>query len=103
MPTYLGVWSLGLFSPIFFSTSSKKKKKKNNKVSFLSNSVRDQCAQWFLRFSLGAYKIPLRDHCNVTELSQSGRFVTIMSDFSHPVNNVLWFKRIINDRFPFLF
>ena len=28
MPTYLGVWSLGLFSPIFFSTSSKKKKKK---------------------------------------------------------------------------
>ena len=27
-PTYLGVWSLGLFSPIFFSTSSKKKKKK---------------------------------------------------------------------------
>ena len=28
MPTYLGVWSLGLFSPTFFSTSSKKKKKK---------------------------------------------------------------------------
>ena len=26
MPTYLGVWSLGLFSPTFFSTSSKKKK-----------------------------------------------------------------------------
>ena len=28
MLTYLGVWSLGLFSPTFFSTSSKKKKKK---------------------------------------------------------------------------
>ena len=27
MPSYLGVWSLGLFSPTFFSTSSKKKKK----------------------------------------------------------------------------
>ena len=26
MLTYLGVWSLGLFSPTFFSTSSKKKK-----------------------------------------------------------------------------
>ena len=25
MPSYLGVWSLGLFSPTFFSTSSKKK------------------------------------------------------------------------------
>ena len=29
VPTYLGVWSLGLFSPIFFSTSSKKKRKKD--------------------------------------------------------------------------
>ena len=27
MLSYLGVWSLGLFSPTFFSTSSKKKKK----------------------------------------------------------------------------
>ena len=26
VPTYLGVWSLGLFSPTFFSTSSKKRK-----------------------------------------------------------------------------
>ena len=26
MPTFLGVWSLGLFSLTFFSTSSKKKK-----------------------------------------------------------------------------
>ena len=26
MLSYLGVWSLGLFSPTFFSTSSKKKK-----------------------------------------------------------------------------
>ena len=102
MPSYLGVWSLGLFSPTFFSTSSNKKKM-NSKVSFLSNSVRDQCAQWFLEFSLGAYRIPLKDHCNLTELSQSGRFVTIMSDFSHPVNIVFWLKRIINDRFPFFF
>ena len=75
----------------------------NNKVSFLSNSVRDQCAQWFMGFSLEAYRIPLRDHCILTELSQSGRFVTIMSDFSHPVNIVFWLKRIINDRFPFFF
>ena len=30
MPTYLGVWSLGLFSPTFFSTSSKKKKKNDS-------------------------------------------------------------------------
>ena len=30
MLTYLGVWSLGLFSPTFFSTSSKKKKKKKS-------------------------------------------------------------------------
>ena len=28
VPTYLGAWSLGLFSPTFFSTSSKKNKKK---------------------------------------------------------------------------
>ena len=31
MPTHLGVWSLGLFSPTFFSTSSNKKKRKKKK------------------------------------------------------------------------
>ena len=35
MPTYLGVWSLGLFSPTFFSTSSKKKKKVPKKKNVL--------------------------------------------------------------------
>ena len=86
-----------------FQFSSFLKANLNNKVSFLSNSVRDQCAQWFLEFSLGAYRIPLKDHCNLTELSQSGRFVTIMSNFSHPVNIVFWLKRIIMTDFPFSF
>ena len=33
MPTYLGVWSLGLFSPTFFSTSTKKEKKIDQEAS----------------------------------------------------------------------
>ena len=32
MPTYLGVWSLGLFSPIFFLHILKKKKKKKTAI-----------------------------------------------------------------------
>ena len=46
MLSYLGVWSLELFSPTFFSTSSKKKRKKisvnrahlTNKSYFISRS-----------------------------------------------------------------
>ena len=37
---------------------------------FLSNSARDQSAQWFLGFSFGVHRIPLRDHCNLNELSK---------------------------------
>ena len=42
MLSYLGVWSLGLFSPTFFSTSSKKKEsfgcaKKNTSGPMLKN------------------------------------------------------------------
>ena len=37
---------------------------------FLSNSVRDQSVQWFLGFSFGVYRITLRDHCSLAELSK---------------------------------
>ena len=52
---------------------------------------------------LGAHRIPSRDHCNLTELSQNGRFVTIMSDVSPPLNLAFWLKSIINDRFLIFF
>ena len=61
MLSYLGVWSLGLFSPTFFSTSSKKKVSQGA-------TVWGRNAQGALGFSLGAHRIPLRAPCNSTEL-----------------------------------
>ena len=53
---------------------------------FLSNSVNDQSAQWFLEFSFGVHRIPLRDHCNLTELSKivmcGGIYFYFFLDFS---------------------
>ena len=51
MPTYLGVWSLGLFSPIFFSTSSNKKKKKNKKKKTYDTKCHVFMAQFYLEKS----------------------------------------------------
>ena len=66
MPTYLGVWSLGLFSPIFFSTSSKKKKKKKNcrRFQFEVGSFR-LCQEK----QLGPILKNIQSHLNLTYLN----------------------------------
>ena len=46
MLSYLGVWSLGLFSPTFFSTSSKKKKKNMWGINVLSGPWDSPLAGW---------------------------------------------------------